>query len=352
MAGNDQRRGVFRFTGRTVTDAARRARRDLGEDTALLDVRTVQEDSGEEKTEIVVAVMDRIGIPSLVEFINRPADGSTAASPAAGQELWPPRFQRIMDGLLRTGVTREQATMLVREAVESDSGLESMPWETLEEVITRLAPCRSPLDLSARQVFGLAGHRDSGRTTVAQEICRMAGAVVPDRILLVTADDAVVPEAGFDVSYIMEPAEAAHAVSFNEDLRIVLLDLPPIHDRQRNLGFSGWMEAFPDLMLIPVVTQDQSLSNALATVRQCAELRSTGWIMSRQDHDATLGLLLNLALAGGGPLGIQGCTTDSAAPHLQLAHWKAVFERLRGQLGEEAETVHPRDGGGGGEDAR
>jgi len=65
-----------------------------------------------------------------------------------------------------------------------------------------------------------------------------------------------------------------------------------------------------------------------------------------------LGLLLNLALAGGGPLGIQGCTTDSAAPHLQLAHWKAVFERLRGQLGEEAETVHPRDGGGGGEDAR
>lgn len=352
MAGKDRRRGVFRFTGRSVTDAARRARQDLGEDTALLDVRTVQEDSGEEKTEIVVAVMDRIGIPSLIEFINRPIHGSTPASPTASQELWPPRFQRVMDGLLRTGVNEEQASTLVREAVESDAGIEALPWDTVEEVLTRLAPCRAPLDLSARQVFGLAGHRDSGRTTVAQEICRMAGAVVPDRILLVTADDAVVPEAGFDVSYIRDPAEAAHAVSFNENLRIVLIDLPPLRARERDLGFRSWLDAFPDLTLIPVVTRDQTFTDALTTVRQCAELRSTGWIMSRLDHDATFGLFINLALIGGGPLGVQGCAADSDAPRLQLAHWKAIFERLRIQLGEEPEAVHSQDGGGQGEDTR
>ena len=350
MADSDSRRGVFRFTGRSVTDAARRARADLGENTALLDVRTVQEESGEEKTEIVVAVMDRIGIPSLIEFINRPADASKTESRSSTQDLWPPRFQRVMDGLLRAGVGEDQAAILVREAVESATGLDAMPWETVEEVATRLAPCSAPLDLTTRQVFGLAGRRESGRTTVAQEICRMAGAVVPDRILLVTADDTVVPEAGFDVSYNHGAAEAAHTVSFNDELRIVLVDLPPLRDREPGLGFASWMTAFPDLTLIPVVANDQPLSDAMSLIRRCSDLRSTGWILSWADHDTTLGLLINLALAIGGPLGLQGRAADAAAPRLQLAHWKTIFERVRQQLGEEFETAHPQTGGGEGED--
>jgi hypothetical protein len=341
MAEEIRPKRVYRFRGRTMTDAARRARLELGEDTALLDVRTVHEESGEEKTEIVVGLMDRVGIPSLIEFLTRPSTSAQSASTTASQEMWPARFRRVLDVLIKAGVREDQATILCREAMEEDSGLDATPWEIMEMVLERLAPCSPPLDLSVRQVFGLAGDDMSGRTTVAQEICRMAAAIVPDRILLITEDPQVVPEAGYDVSYLDNAEQAQHAVSLNDELRVVVIDLPAIRERAPNLGYGTWMNRFGDLVLIPVVDGRRPLGDAVGTIRKCAEHRSSGWILTGLDDDARLGMVLGLAMASGGPLGVQGLQVLGGMPRLQLARWKTIFDRLRRQAGEEPGAQAP-----------
>ncbi len=341
MAENPRARRVFRFRGRTMTDAARRARAELGEDTALLEVNSVREESGEERTEIVVTVMDRIGIPSLLEFLTRVTAKTTPASTTATQEVWPARFRRVLEVLTRSGLREDQATILCREAMEEESTLDATPWETMEMVMERLAPCSPPLDLSIRQVFGLAGDDLSGRTTVAQEICRMAAAIVPDRILLITDDTQVVPEAGYDVSYLDDAEQALHAVSLNDELRVVVIDLPAVRERAPGLGFRNWMSRFEDLVLIPVVDARRPLPDAVSSIRKCAEYRSSGWILTGLDDEAMLGVVLGLAMASGGPLGIQGLLPDGGMPRLQLARWKTIFDRLRRQAGEEPGAQAP-----------
>ena len=335
MADSSRPRRVFRFRGRTMTDASRRARAELGEDTALLEVNTVTEENGDERTEIVVTVMDRIGIPSLLEFLTRTSAPSQPVSTTATQEMWPARFRRVLDVLVAAGVREDQATILCREAMEEESTLDATPWETMEMVMERLAPCSPPLDLSVRQVFGLAGYDSCGRTTVAQEICRMAAAIVPDRILLITDDSQVVPEAGYDVSYLDDAEQALHAVSLNDELRVVVIDLPAMRERAPSLGFRTWLNRFEDMVLIPVLDARRPLSEAVSAIRKCAELRSTGWILTFLDDDAMLGVVLGLAMASGGPLGVQGMLPDGGMPRLQLARWKTIFDRLRRQAGEE-----------------
>ena len=328
MAGKERSQRVFRFKGRSMTDAARRARQELGDATALLDVQTIREESGEERVEIAVAVLDRVGIPSLVEFLTRSA--KPAAVPAQiTQDVWPPRFQKLWNTLVEVGVREDQADILCRESIEAASELDAGPWDTVETVVARFAPCSPPLDLSVRQVFGLTGKAGVGRTTVAQEICRMAGEIVPDRILLISSNPAVVSEAGFEVVALENASEAAHAVSFQRELRVVVVDLPIVKETDPRLGMGPWLSEFPDLVLLPVVSADRPLSDAVSTINRCAEHRSTGWIMTGVDSDARLGIAISLALATGGPLGLQGRTDEVGEPRLQLARWSNIFERLQ-----------------------
>jgi len=328
MADNERSRRVFRFKGRTMTDAVRRARLELGDDTALLDVRSVREESGEERVEIAVALLDRVGIPSLVEFLTR-SSATPAAPTQITQEVWPPRYQKLWNTLVDVGVRPDQADILCRESIAAASELDAGPWDTVETVVERFAPCSPPLDLSVRQVFGLTGASGVGRTTVAQEICRMAGEIVPDRIVLVSSDPMVVAEAGFEVAAMESASEAAHAVSFQRELRVIVVDLPPVKEGDPKLGLGNWLNEFPDLVLLPVVSADRPLSDAVGTINRCAEHRSTGWIMTGVDGDAMLGTAISLALATGGPLGLQGRVDEVGTPRLQLARWSNIFERLQ-----------------------
>jgi hypothetical protein len=323
------------FRGRTQADAFRRARAEMGDDTALVAVEQVIDDAtGQPRVEVTVVPMGRLGTPTLIEYLNRTALPTATTTVHATQDVWPPRYRRVLDDLVEVGVRPDQAEIVCQEAMEADGGLDALPWEMVRLVMERLAPCSPPLDLSKQQVFGLAGTPGTGRTTVGLEICRMASEIVPGRVALLSDDGTVESEDGFEVVYIDGANEAAEAVSSRETLRVVVIDLPTVRAGVPRLGYGRWFDGFAGLTLIPVVDAKSTLAESVGLVNRCAEARASGWIMTGMDDDSELGAVLSLALATLGPLGIQGCAVGGL-PRLQLARWKIIFDRLKRQLGDE-----------------
>jgi len=307
----------------------------MGEDTALVAVKQVRDEAtGEPRVEVTVAPMGRLGTPTLIEYLNRAVLPTTTTTLNLTQDVWPPRYRRVLDGLVQVGVRPDQAEILCQEAMEADAGLDALPWEMVQLVMERLSPCSPPLDLSVQQVFGLVGGQGNGRTSVGLEICRMASEIIPGRVALLSDDGTIESEDGFDLVYVDRAAEAAAAVRSRETLRVVVIDLPVVRTGVPRLGFGPWFDVFDELTLIPVISSTAPLAESVGLFNRCAEIRASGWIMTGMDDDSELGAVLSLALATAGPLGIQG-RTAGGVPRLQLARWKTIFDRLKRQIGDE-----------------
>ncbi len=321
---------TFRFHGRSLSDAARRAFRELGEDIVIVDVRSVRDEQGVTRTELVVSAMDKVGIPSLVDFL-RPLEKKTEAREPAnrGAERWPTRYERVWRTLCQTGVREDQATLLVRQAWDQDDALDAMPWESVQRILDNKAPCSPALDLSQLQILGVVGHPFTGRSTVAGGLCRMASEIIPERVALLTAQAPVMPGDGVEVFGYESADEAALAVSRLPDVRLVVIDLPPPCLGEPRLGLSSWWRLFPEMTLVPVVDAMGPISESVGLLSACAKQTHTGWLMTGVDDDTQLGSVVGLALGTNGPLGIQGKEPNDI-PRIELARWSELVERLSG----------------------
>jgi hypothetical protein len=329
---------IFRFRGRTLSDAARRAFAELGRDVVIVDVRSVKDETGVTRTELVVSSMDKVGIPSLVDFL-KPVERDDRLAPgprAAADERWPARYARVWETLVSIGVREEQATILVREAWNEDEALDALPWRSVREILEQHSPCSPPLDLSSLQVLGIIGQPFTGRSTVAGGLCRMASEIIPERVALLTPQEPVMPGDGVEVIGFESAEEAALAVSRLPDVRLVVIDLPAPRQGEPRLGMSAWWRMFPEMMLVPVVDAMGPPSEALGLIRHCKEQKHTGWLMTGVDDDTQLGPVVSLALGTHGPLGIQGKQPHDI-PRIELASWSELVDRMS-ECEEEAPT--------------
>lgn len=343
---------IFRFHGRSLSDAARRAFRELGEDIVIVDVRSVRDEAGVSRTELVVSAMDKVGIPSLVDFL-KPVEGKgpdkTRGVHTPGAERWPTRYERVWRTLCQTGVREDQATLLVRQAWDQDAALDAMPWASVRQILEKRASCSPALDLSRLQILGVVGHPFTGRSTVAGGLCRMASEIIPERVALLTPQAPVMPGDGVEVFGYESADEAALAVSRLPDVRLVVIDLPPPRLGEPRLGLSSWWRLFPELTLVPVVDAMGPISESLSLLNACAKHVHTGWLMTGVDDDTQLGSVVGLALGTSGPLGIQGKEPNDI-PRIELARWSQLVERLSGcedePPTETGESLLANTGGG------
>ncbi len=331
-------RQIFRFHGRTLSDAARRAFAELGRDVVIVDVRSVKDEAGVSRTELVVSAMDKVGIPSLVDFLKPiERDDEPAIRPRAGaDERWPTRYARVWETLVAIGVREDQATILVRDAWNEDEALDALPWQSVQRLLEERAPCSPPLDLSTLQVLGVVGQPFTGRSTVAGGLCRMAAEIIPERVALLTPQEPVMPGDGVDVLGFESADDAALAVSRLPDVRLVVIDLPAPRVGEPRLGLSSWWRLFPEMMLVPVVDAMGPPSESLSLIQACSELKHTGWLMTGVDDDTQLGPVVSLALGTNGPLGIQGKEPHDI-PRIELASWSGLVDRMS-DCEEEAPT--------------
>jgi len=200
-------RSYQRYRGRSVNDATRRAREDLGEDMALVEVQVVS-GTGARRAEIVVATTNTLGTPSLVEYLK---NGPTARTRRRGSTL-PERYQRISEQLVTLGMRPDQAEILCREAWEGDETLDSPPWQRIQAVLEQSAPCAEPLDLAHFAVLGLVGYRGAGRSQVAADMAATAAQQVNGPVGLMSAFEGGAPVQGVARIAAEEPLDVAAAV--------------------------------------------------------------------------------------------------------------------------------------------
>lgn len=331
---------TFRFRGRTVADASRRARRALGNDTAIVSVGPGSKDTNK-GVEISVAKAERVGIPSLMEFLQN-GPGTSDSSRAMG--ALPARYRTLWQQLVTMNMRQDQATILCREAWAGDPALDTPPWQRIRTVLERDAACSAALDLSSPHVLGMAGSHRTGRTTIAVELCRMAAELLPQKVALVAADGPVDDEVE-GVKYITEsaPEKAAKMVAQDPSLQLIVVDMPAMSPSRADLLTIPWINAFDTLSLVPVVTADR-LTDGIALVNALAESECLGWIVTHIDGIDRLGAVLSLALASCGPFGFVG-RFDDEEPRLELARWESIVDQMERHIGREPGA--PDQGGGG-----
>ena len=344
---------IHRFHGRTLSGAARRAIAELGDDVVIVDVRTVRDDRGVSRTELIVSAMDKVGIPSLVDFL-RPANPQGTSAPpdqrsGSDAEHWPARYERVWRTLVHAGMREDQATVLVRRAWADDEELEALPWESVRRILEHDAACSPPLDLSRLQILGVIGLPFTGRSTVSGGICRMASEIIPDRVALLTPKAPEMPGDEVEVFGYEGPEDGALSISRLPDVRLVVIDLPAPSFGEPRLGLAAWWRMFPELTLLPVVDAMGPTSEAVNLISACSNVPHTGWVMTGVDDDGQLGQVLSLSMATHGPLGTQGKEPDDI-PRLQLARWDDLVHRLSasGEMGPEETGESLAASGGGG----
>jgi len=293
--------------------------------------------------EIAVAQAERMGIPTLIEFLQ---NGPSDAGNAAGMGALPARYRKLWQELVSMNTRQDQATILCREAWMGDPSLDTPPWDRIRAVLERDTPCSLALDLSNKYVLGLAGAHRTGRTTVAVELCRMAAELLPGKVALLSTGPR--PEMEIEgVKSLQEgaPERAAKLIAQDESLHLIVIDMPAMGPSRAGLLTIPWLNAFDSMSLVPVVTADE-LTEGIAMVNAVAEFESLGWIMTFVDGVDHMGALLSLALASNGPFGFVGKFNEEDDPQLELARWDSVVNRMENHV---TAVDGPDDGSTGGD---
>ncbi len=307
-----------------MADAVRRARARFGMEAAVLQVREIVDERQRRRVEITVAPADRIGIPSMIEFLER----GRATSGVGGQlGQLPARYRAVWSALVEQGVRKDQALILCQQAWQGDSELEATPWERVVEVLEQRSPCSAALDLSREHVLGLAGLPGGGRSSVGRLIAQMAAAILPDQVCLVAASGRSPVAEGTVTITAPSARDADRQLRGSEPPRQIVIDLPPARPGADRLGFGAWFDVFPGMILVPVVHAKHPLPAAMSLLNSVAPLEHMGWIMTGLDHDQPRGPVVSLAMASVGPFAMMGRDPDGEL-RLEIARWRDIVEQL------------------------
>ncbi len=338
---------VHRFEARTVADASRKARQVLGEDVVVVAVNLHTNKyipgTDEPMVEVSVIQTDKIGIPSLLEYYQ---DTSTTDLDAQDLDSFPARYRILWDQLLRVGMRSDQAAILCREAWLGDPEFRHQPWHRILTILEENMPCNDTFDYSEPLVIGLVGERSCGRTTVARQMCEQAGRAVPGRVALVSeASPEDADERGYSTVGMLTPPRLARALKDLDDPLLTVVDLPVATAGRLAFHLIPWANALRNLQLVPVVTAADPAAG-VTLIRALKEFDTMGFVMTYVNGPEQLGVVVNLAMATNGPLGIMG-GAEGQDPKYETAIWRKFVRRM---MNHTAHVKVPTDGERGQED--
>lgn len=333
---------LHRFEARTVADATRKARQTLGDEVVILSVNLQNGNfipgTREPMVEIAVIQTDKIGIPSLLEYYK---ENSANVIDAQDLDSFPARYRILWDQLLQTGMRADQATILCREAWVGDPEFKKRPWHRILTILEHDVPCDKSIGQSGPLILGLAGERGTGRSTAARLLCQQTGAVAPGRVALVsdaTPDNA--EELGYRTFGMLPPNRVARALAEIEDLSLAVIDLPAVTPAKLGFHLIPWLNGVAGLKIVPTVTTGE-VAAGVTLIHALKEYDALGFIMTHVDGPEALGVVINLAMATRGPLGLQG-GPEGQQPTFEIAVWRTIVRRM---MNHTSTVQVPADGG-------
>lgn len=317
----------YRFSARTVADAYRKAREVMGEEIGVISVNAdksrYKDGTRIPMVEIDAIRLDKLGIPSMIEFFNRDPNAQSTQD----TDSFPARYRLLWDQLRKTGMRSDQATILCREAWVGDPELKLPPWRRVLTILAKDVPCDRSMKLAEPQILGLVGESGCGRSSVAWQMCRQATLQDSDGVVLVSEDAArLAQRSSFEVIELTTPQEVAAKLAQIGGLRLAVVDMPPVI--AANLGFylQPWSSTIASMKMVPVITAE-GVTAGVTLIHALQRFGKTGWVMTHVDGPDTLGVVANLAMATHGPLGFQGKVEESN-PQFSVATWRNIVHKM------------------------